>query len=86
MKRIIRQQEFPALNQEFRRAYKKAINTRLKNQRVCVTIEGIRDNMEDTYPLIEISNRHVSYYSVERQGSVVITDKPMKATIYITEF
>lgn len=34
------------------------------------------------YPMFEVSNNHVTYYSVQRQESVCITDMKIKAVIY----
>ena len=46
------------------------------------TIEGIKDDPESIYPMFEVSNNHVTYYSVQRQESVCITDMKIKAVIY----
>ena len=46
------------------------------------TVEGIKDDPDSIYPMFEVSNNHVTYYSVQRQESVCITDMKIKAVIY----
>lgn len=69
---------FDSLNQDFRTAFRKVAQKGV----VRFTIEGIKDNPDDIYPIFEVSNKHVSYYSVEEQTNIVITDRPIKAVIY----
>lgn len=69
---------FKSLDVNFRRAFKQAE----KQGIVKFTVEGIKDDPESIYPMFEISNNHVTYYSVQRQESVCITDKKLKAVIY----
>ena len=60
---------FDSLDADFRRAFKQAA----KQGIVKFTIEGIKDDPESIYPMFEVSNNHVTYYSVQRQESVCIT-------------
>jgi hypothetical protein len=69
---------FDSLDADFRRAFKQAA----KQGIVKFTIEGIKDDPESIYPMFEVSNNHVTYYSVQRQESVCITDMKIKAVIY----
>lgn len=69
---------FKSLDVNFRRSFKQAA----KQGIVKFTVEGIKDDPESIYPMFEISNNHVTYYSVQRQESVCITDKKLKAVIY----
>lgn len=69
---------FDFLNQDFRTAFRQAS----KKGIVRFTIEGIKDNPDDIYPIFEVTNNHVSYYSVEQQSNIVITDRQIKAVIY----
>lgn len=69
---------FKTLDVNFRRSFKQAA----KQGIVKFTVEGIKDDPESIYPMFEISNNHVTYYSVQRQESVCITDKELKAVIY----
>ena len=55
---------FDSLDADFRRAFKQAA----KQGIVKFTIEGIKDDPESIYPMFEVSNNHVTYYSVQRQG------------------
>lgn len=45
-------------------------------------VEEIKDDPDSIYPMFEVSNNHVTYYSVQRQESVCITDMKIKAVIY----
>lgn len=67
-----------SLNADFRRAFKQAA----KQGIVKFTVEGIKDDPDSIYPMFEVSNNHVTYYSVQRQESVCITDMKIKAVIY----
>ena len=69
---------FDSLNADFRRAFKQAA----KQGIVKFTVEGIKDDPDSIYPMFEVSNNHVTYYSVQRQESVCITDMKIKAVIY----
>ena len=69
---------FDSVDADFRRAFKQAA----KQGIVKFTIEGIKDDPESIYPMFEVSNNHVTYYSVQRQESVCITDMKIKAVIY----
>ena len=69
---------FDSLDADFRRAFKQAA----KQGIVKFTIEGIKDDPESIYPMFEVSNNHVTYYYVQRQESVCITDMKIKAVIY----
>ena len=61
---------FNSLDINFRRAFKQAA----KQGIVKFTVEGIKDDPDSIY--------HVTYYSVQRQESVCITDVKLKAVIY----
>lgn len=69
---------FDSLNADFRRAFKQAA----KQGIVKFTVEGLKDDPDSIYPMFEVSNNHVTYYSVQRQESVCITDMKIKAVIY----
>lgn len=69
---------FDALNSEFRKAFIRAG----KQGIVRFTVEGIKDDADSIYPMFEVSNNHVTYYSVDKQCDVCITDKKIKAIIY----
>ena len=69
---------FDSLNADFRRAFKQAA----KQGIVKLTVEGFKDDPDSIYPMFEVSNNHVTYYSVQRQESVCITDMKIKAVIY----
>ena len=69
---------FNSLDVNFRRAFKQAA----KQGIVKFTVEGIKDDPDSIYPMFEVTNNHVTYYSVQRQESVCITDKKLKAVIY----
>lgn len=69
---------FDSLNEDFRRAFKKAS----KNGLVKFTVEGIKDCPESIYPIFEVTNNHVTYYSPEIGDNVCVTDKKIKAAIY----
>ena len=66
------------LDVNFRRAFKQAA----KRGIVKFTVEGIKNDPDSIYPMFEVSNNNVTYYSVQRQESVCITDKELKAVIY----
>lgn len=69
---------FNSLDVNFRRAFKQAS----KQGIVKFTVEGIKDDPDSIYPMFEVTNNHVTYYSVQRQESVCITDKKLRAVIY----
>ena len=69
---------FNSLDVNFRRAFKQAA----KQGIVKFTDEGNKDDPDSIYPMFEVTNNHVTYYSVQRQESVCITDKELKAVIY----
>ena len=69
---------FNSLDINFRRAFKQAA----KRGIVKFTVEGIKDDPDSIYPMFEVSNNYVTYYSVQRQESICITDKELKAVIY----
>lgn len=69
---------FDSLNTDFRRAFKQAA----KQGIVKFTVKGLKDDPDSIYPMFEVSNNHVTYYSVQRQESVCITDMKIKAVIY----
>ena len=52
-----------SLDINFRRAFKPAA----KQGTVKFTVEGIKDDPDSIYPMFEVSNNHVTYYSVQRQ-------------------
>lgn len=53
-----------------------------KKGRVRFIVKGIKDDPDSIYPIFTISHKHVSYYSVDRQEDVVITDRFLEAIIY----
>ena len=69
---------FNSLDVNFRRAFKQAA----KQGIVKFTVEGIKDDPDSIYPMFEVTNNHVTYYSVQRQESVCITDKELKAVFF----
>jgi hypothetical protein len=69
---------FNSLDVNFRRAFKQAA----KQGIVKFTVEGIKDDPDSIYPMFEVTNNHVTYYSAQRQESVCITDKKLRAVIY----
>lgn len=69
---------FNSLNSDFRMAFIEAS----KNGRVRFTIEGLKDDPDAIYPMIEVTHKHVTYYNVDEQSSICITDKNLMAVIY----
>lgn len=69
---------FNFLNSDFRKAFKEAS----KKGKVRFTIDGIKNDPDSIYPMFEVTNEHVTYYSVEKQCSIVVTNAEIKAVIY----
>lgn len=80
--RTISKQDFNSIGESFRKAFKKAERESAFNgNRVLVTIEGIKDDAYSMYPLIEITNEHVTVTS--NGESKVITDSNLKASVIV---
>jgi hypothetical protein len=58
---------FTSLNSDFRKAYKAAE----KVGKVSVIIEGVVDQTKSMYPILEITNKHVSYWDIKSQDNVI---------------
>ena len=52
------------------------------NRKSITNINGI--NFDENYPMLEVSNKNASYYSVEEQGNVLLYE-PFEVTVKITE-
>ena len=61
---------FDSLDADFRRAFKQAA----KQGIVKFTVEGIKDDPDSIYPMFEVSNNHVTYYSVQRLSLIHISE------------
>lgn len=69
---------FNSLDKNFREAFIKA----KKNGIVRFTVEHLKKDPDSIYPMFTISHNHVSYYDVETQSHIVLTDKKLTAIIY----
>lgn len=71
-------EKFNSLDKNFREAFIRA----RKRGIVRFSVEKIKENPDSIYPIFTVSHKHVSYYDVEQQTDIVITDMNLTAIIY----